>query len=132
MKNRVKYLILPVITLILEVLPWGAVCNFANYTGIAFRETYSYFDLIPFGYANFSPFLTAITTCIIVVFLIIYFFTGKSFATKTTKVLLYIGIVLSVCPLLYGVAYYSVVGALITISLVSELLMLFTTKSQKD
>ena len=60
MKKRLPYLILPIITLILEILPYGAVCNFMrpsiDGTHIGhFRELYSYFDLMPFGYANFSP-----------------------------------------------------------------------------
>lgn len=44
---------------VLELLPYGAVCNFANPDGKPWRRTYSYFDLTPFGYANFAPFLTA-------------------------------------------------------------------------
>ena len=61
MKKRLLYLFLPIVTLILEILPYGAVCNFANPEGKPWRMTFSYFDLTPFGYANFAPFLTAIT-----------------------------------------------------------------------
>ncbi len=64
MKKRIPYLLLPLITLILEILPYGAVCNFATETR-RIRELYSYFDLTPYGYANFAPFLTALLTCII-------------------------------------------------------------------
>ena len=46
MKKRFVYLILPVITLILEIIPYGAVLNFgrpAEDGSIGyFRETYSY------------------------------------------------------------------------------------------
>ena len=76
MKKRIPYLLLPLITLILEILPYGAVCNFATETR-RIRELYSYFDLTPYGYANFAPFLTALLTCIILVllaeFLWVYF-----------------------------------------------------------
>ena len=42
MKKRIPYLLLPLITLILEILPYGAVCNFA--TGDkADPRSYSYF-----------------------------------------------------------------------------------------
>ena len=79
MKKRLLYLILPIITLILEILPYGAVCNFAHPetdgTIGRFRELYSYFDLLPFGYANFAPLLTAIVTCFVFLFLVIYCFT---------------------------------------------------------
>ena len=77
MKKRLVYLILPIITLILEILPYGAVCNFmrpsADGTSVGhFRELYSYFDLMPFGYANFAPLFTGIITCIILLLLVIY------------------------------------------------------------
>ena len=124
MKKRLKYLVLPVITLVLEILPYGAVCNFANPDGKPWRETFSYFDLTPFGYANFAPFLTAITTCAILALLLVYLFTNKHRMITVTKVLLCIGAVLSLCPLLYGVSFFSVVGALITLSLIAQLLFL--------
>ena len=131
MKKRLLYLILPIITLILEILPYGAVCNFAHPetdgTIGRFRELYSYFDLLPFGYANFAPRLTAIVTCFVFLFLVIYCFTGKYSIVKITKGVLSAAVVLSLCPLLYGLDYFSVVGALITISLIVEFLLLFFT-----
>lgn len=131
MKKRLLYLILPIVTLILEILPYGAVCNFANPEGAPWRETFSYFDLTPFGYANFAPFLTAITTCAILAFLLVYLFTGKTI--KAAKVLLCIGAALSLCPLLFGITYFSIIGALITVSLIAELFLLFVaTKTQRE
>lgn len=123
-KKRLLYLILPIITLILEILPYGAVCNFANPEGNPWRETYSYFSLLPFGYANFAPLLTGIITCVVAVLLIIYCFTGKYNIARITKAVLCVAVVLSLCPLLFGVNYFSVVGALITLSLIAELLLL--------
>ena len=49
MKKRFLYLVLPIITLILEALPYGAVCIFATSPTDRIRETFSYFDLTPFG-----------------------------------------------------------------------------------
>ena len=125
MKKRLLYLILPIVTLILEILPYGAVCNFANPEGDPWRKTFSYFDLTPFGYANFAPFLTAITTCVMLVLLLLYLFTGKTKTITSTKVFLCVGVVLSLCPLLFGTNFFSVVGALITTSLIAELVLLF-------
>ena len=79
MKKRLMYLALPALTLILEILPYGAVCNFANPEGEAWRRTYSYFDLTPFGYANFAPLLTAFLTCLFFVFLLLIMRTAVSF-----------------------------------------------------
>ena len=124
MKKRLLYLILPIITLVLEILPYGAVCNFGNPEGEAWRATFSYFDLTPFGYANFAPLITAILTCIILILLAVYFITKKSgFATASRNITLACAIV-SITPLLIGINYFSVVGALITVSLLAEFLLL--------
>ena len=71
MKKRFLYLVLPIITLILEVLPYGAVCIFASSPTDRIRETFSYFDLTPFGYANFAPLFTAIITCLVFILLLV-------------------------------------------------------------
>lgn len=57
-------LVLLLETLLLEFLPLGAVLSFPqgpNTTGLH-QETYSYFSLVPFGYANFTPLITGILT----------------------------------------------------------------------
>ena len=128
MKKRLLYLLLPVITLILEILPYGAVCNFANPEGEPWRKTFSYFDPTPFGYANFAPLLTAMITCAILVLLLVYLFTGKYRMLSLTKGLLCVGTVLSLCPLLYGFSFFTLVGALITVSFIAELVFLFVVK----
>lgn len=67
-KKNILFVILPIITLILEVLPWGVVLKFANPEGEPWRHTYSYFDLTPFGYAVFPPLIVAVLTCVVVLF----------------------------------------------------------------
>lgn len=130
MKKRLLYLILPIITLVLELLPYGAVCNFANPEGPPWRRTFSYFSLTPFGYANFSPLLTAVLICVVLVLLLVYLFTSKHRIVKATKILLCLAVVLSLCPLLLGISYFSVVGVLITVSLIAEFaLLLFSDRA---
>ena len=124
MKKRFFCLILPIITFILELLPYGAVCNFANPEGKPWRKTFSYFDPVPFGYANFAPLITAVSTCIILVVLVIYCITGKQRLAITARNILCVCTVFSLGPLVFGIHYFSVVGALITVSLLGELLLL--------
>ena len=124
MKKRFVYLVLPIITLILEVLPYGAVCIFASSPTDRIRETFSYFDLTPFGYANFAPFLTALITCLIFVLLFIYWLKGNTVFAIKAKNILYVAAVMSLGPLVFGLSYFSVVGALITTCLIAELLLL--------
>ena len=138
MKKRLLYLILPIVTLILEILPYGAVCNFmlpSTTEGVPagrFRELYSYFDLTPFGWGNFAPLITAIITCIILLILLIYCFTGIERLTKTAKNILCVGAVISFGPLVLGPHFLSVLGVLISLSLIGEFLLLrrFTKASK--
>ena len=123
-RKRLLYLILPVITLILELLPYGAVCNFANPEGEPWRETYSYFDLTPFGYANFTPFLTAVVTCLVLALLLLYWAKGSQKVGLLARNILAFGAVVSMGPLAFGLRFFSPVGALITVTLVVELFLL--------
>ena len=127
MIRRVLYLILPLITLFLEKLPYGAVCNFANPDGEPWSKTYSYFDLLPFGYANFAPLITAILTCIIVFLLIIYFVINSEGLILFIRNTLIIAAIISLCPLLLGTSYFSFVGGLITVSLLIEAILIHCT-----
>lgn len=129
MKKRFVYLLLPVITLILEILPYGAVCIFSTSPTETIKETFSYFDLIPFGYANFAPLLTAIITCLIFVLLLIFCIKGNVRMAVIAKNILYVAFIMSLGPLIFGIEYFSLVAGLITLSLVGELLLLqFTIK----
>lgn len=48
--------------IVLEALPDAAVLVFGTESG-SVREGYSYFDTLPFGYADVWPLLTVILTC---------------------------------------------------------------------
>ena len=130
-KKRLLYLILPILTLLFEILPWGAVCNFANPEGEPLRMTYSYFSLTPFGYANFAPFLTALSTCVLLFILIFCCFAEKEMPLKAARITSGVTLALSLCPFLYGLSYYSVLGGLITFSLAAELLWLCLTREKE-
>ena len=132
MKKRLCYLILPIITLALEFLPYGAVCNFSNPEGDPWRKTYSYFSLTPFGYANFAPFITALITCLIFVLLAIFCVKGNKRLAIWAKNASYVAAVISLCPLALGMSYFSFVAGLITLSLIAEALLLqLTVKAVK-
>ena len=69
--KKIRLLILPIITIVLEILPYGAVLVFATSPTDRVRETFSYFSLTPFGYANFAPFITAMLTCVVLLLALI-------------------------------------------------------------
>ncbi|MBE6917994.1 MAG: hypothetical protein E7470_08880 [Ruminococcaceae bacterium] len=124
MKKRFLYLLLPIVTLVLEILPYGAVCIFASSPTERIRQTFSYFDPLPFGYANFAPLLTAIITCVIMILLIVFWIKGSIPTATAAKRVLYVAIALSLGSLVLGVAYFSLVAGLFTLSLIAELLLL--------
>ena len=124
MKKRFLYLLLPIITLILEILPYGAVCVFASSPTDVVINTYSYFSMVPFGYANFSPLLTAFLTCTVLVLLTVYFVKGNRVILRVTNYFLIFAAVISLVSLIYGIKFYSLVASLITFSLIAEFVIL--------
>lgn len=134
MKKRLSLLILPIITIILEILPYGAALNFAHQcldgcTGTT-RVLYSYFDTFPIGYANFAPFLTAIISCSTLLLLIIFCITNNQHIMHSARIILGVCTAISLIPLLIKGA--SVIGFLISITLIVELILLFVVKTQES
>lgn len=128
MKKRSLYFLPVLAALILEILPFGAVCNFALDGGETLRKTYSYFDLVPFGYANFAPLLTALTTLVTLGLLIAYLFSGRAYWIKVAKIATVCGLLLSLCPLLFGISYFSFVGVFISFSLLLQAVLLYVSE----
>ncbi len=115
--RKISLAVVSLAALVLEALPFGAVCNFANPEGEPFRQTYSYFSLVPYGYANFGPFITALLTVFLAALCIIYIFFG---ADKMKRAIIVVGgaaTAISLTPLLYGISFFSLVGGFITVTL---------------
>ena len=115
--KKVCLAVLPALTIVLELLPLGAVCIFATSPTERVKETFSYFSLTPFGYANFAPLITATLT---VAIFLLSLFSLKKGVLKALFVLSIITVVISLLPLMYGLNYYTLVGAFITVTLVIE------------
>ena len=121
MKLRKTLLVLfPVIVLVLEALPYGAVCVFANAEGDSIRRTFSYFDLTPFGYANFGPFITAILTCVLLVLAVVVLFRTEKGCNTAILVVSIVATAVSLTPLLFGIKFFSIIGVIISILLAAE------------
>ena len=118
-KTRFLPLICPAVALILEALPWGAVLNFGQPDGEPFRETFSYFSLTPFGYANFWPLITAVLSCALLILSVI------AAIRPSTRLLRAGGNVSAVAALvsvgswvMFGFDYFTLIGGGITLALV--------------
>ena len=130
MKKKLIMLCTTLIALVLEILPYGAVCNFANPEGEPWRRTYSYFDLTPFGYANFAPFIVALLTCVLIILIVVSLVSKKEMKAPILAVSA-IATVLSLAPLLYGIRFFSVVGAFITVALALTAVVAFVMDRAK-
>jgi len=118
---KLKIILLFVLSLValrLELLPFGVVLRFGNPDGEPFVETFSYFDLTPFGYANFGPLITAILTCVIILLLIICWINKSQKLLMSVTIISGLSILSSLLPLiLFGPNYLTVVSILITVFL---------------
>lgn len=113
MKKKMITLALLLSALVLEILPYGAVCNFANPEGPPHRVTYSYFSMIPYGYGDFGPLITAILTCIMLIIIVISILIKKDW-NKSIRVISVIATLTSLAPLMFGISNFSIVGAMIS------------------
>ncbi len=128
--KKIFALIVTLTALILEILPYGAVCNFATPPGEPpLHLTYSYFSLVPFGYAHFSPFIVALLTCVLLVLTIVYAFVGRRMRIPVLCVSAAASL-LSLAPLLLGISYFSLVGLLITLSLLCATVFVLLDKER--
>ena len=116
--KRIWLVLVPVITIVLEALPYGAVLNFASSPTDIIKRTYSYFSLTPFGYANFAPLITALLTCLILLLALLSI--KIKGICKAVFIISIIAAIVSLGPLLYGMHFYSVVGGAITVLLAGE------------
>ncbi len=106
--KKVCLAVLPALTIVLELLPFGAVCIFATSPTERVKETFSYFSLTPFGMLHLlQPDVPSLSL-------------KKKGVLKALFVLSIITVVISLLPLMYGLNYYTLVGAFITVTLVIE------------
>ena len=113
MKKKMITLALLLSALVLEILPYGAVLNFANPEGESWRKTYSYFSMIPYGYGDFGPLITALLTCVLLVIIILSILLKKDWS-KSISIISAIATLTSLAPLMFGFSNFSLVGAMIS------------------
>lgn len=114
---------------VMEGLPYGAVCNFAAGPGETIRKTFSYFSLTPFGYANFGPLVTAALTVLVAVLILLTLILRGNFG-KAALTLCVVAVITSLSPLTFGVGYYSWVGLGITVLLAVVAVLLLVVNAR--
>ncbi len=129
--KKISVAVLSIVAIILEILPYGVVMLWANPEGEPWRETFSYFDPLPFGYANFGPLITAILTCILAIICTVFLFCDSKGIRSGIFGLACAATVSSFAPLLLGVEFFSAVGALISAALLA-IAVIMKTEQIKD
>ena len=124
MKKKILSIALPLFAIVLEALPMGAVMHFGNPDGEPFRQTFSYFNPIHWGYANFAPNLTALLTCILLVLAVVNAIKPTKRRTNAVLTVAVIAAVVSLLPLAVG----TLISAGITLSLALTALIAFVQK----
>ena len=119
MKKRAVLLLFPIIAIVFEALPFGAVLRFSDPEATVIK-TYSYFDLTPYGYANFGPFLTALLTIAILVFSVIYLLKPKKKLINAVTIISAVAALTSVMPLQFGTEYYNIVSVIVTLLIICD------------
>lgn len=130
-KLKTSLLVSVVVSIILEALPYGAVCNFAT-PEKTIRTLFSYFDLTPFGYANFGPFLTACLSCVILLLSVLMFVSDKPVINKAATIISAMSVVTSLMPLMFGVSYFSVIGGIISALIIIQLVIIMIIKKREN
>ncbi len=118
-KRTFVLLAITILTLILELLPYGAVLEFAHMSPELtlgyYEEHFSYFDPIVYGYGHFGPLLTAILTCLLAVVIVISVFLENRAVRMALRVVSVLTLLCSLTPMLTGC--YSPVGMAISVLL---------------
>ena len=124
-KTRFLLLVCPVASLILELLPWGAVLNFGQPDGEPIRQTYSYFSLTPFGYANFGPLITAVLSCVLLVLSIAAAIRPVQRLWRANGNVAIVAALVSLMPrVVFGARYFTPIGGAITLLLVAHTVLM--------
>ncbi len=115
--------LLPAAALIVEILPLGAVCKFADYPDSAIIKTCSYFSLTPFGYANFFPLLTGILTAVLLFLGVLSLAKPDKKLLSARRVISASAFIASVLPIVYGAEFFNLFGIIISALLLAQSLI---------
>ena len=118
-KRSFFLLAITILTLIPELLPYGAVLEFAHMspdlTLSYYEQHFSYFDPMVYGHGHFGPLLTVVLTCILAVFAVVAVFLEGRTIWITFRVVSVLTLLCSLTPMLTGC--YSPVGMAISVLL---------------
>ena len=115
-KRPFVLLAITVMILILEIIPYGAVLEFAHMspdlTLSYYEQHFSYFDPMVYGHGHFGPLITAVLTCMLAVITVIAVFFENRAVRIALRVVSVLTLLCSLTPML--TECYSPVGMAIS------------------
>ena len=118
-KRSFVLLAIAVTILSLELLPYGAVLEFAHMspdlTVSYYEQHFSYFGPMVYGHGHFGPLITAVLTCMLAVITVIAVFFENRAVRIALRVVSVLTLLFSLTPMLTGC--YSPVGMAISLLL---------------
>ena len=115
-KRPFVLLAITVMILILEIIPYGAILEFAHMSPELtlgyYEEHFSYFDPMVYGHGHFGPLITVVLTCILAVFAVVAVFLEGRTIWIALRVVSVLTLLFSLTPMLTGC--YSPVGMAIS------------------
>ncbi|MBE6563799.1 MAG: hypothetical protein E7655_00780 [Ruminococcaceae bacterium] len=124
-------LLLPIAAIVLELLPFGVVLHFGQPDGESLPSYFSHFDLTPYGYANFGPFLTALLSCLLLAVILLSLLIRKRFPRRASLILSAIGTLTSLMPATFGLRSLTPVGLCVTALMAAEFVLLLLQKEKQ-
>ncbi|MBN3489902.1 hypothetical protein JV173_00095 [Acholeplasma equirhinis] len=124
MKKKYLYLFIPQIAvLLMAALPNSVAMRFAPEPVETIIHYTNYYDLLPFGYGHFGPFLTVCLAGIVLLLTIIWFFTQKQGILSSIRIVSVFELATSMLPLALGLSYITWIGVVITLIIVIQVVL---------
>ena len=124
--------------LIMELLPSGVAMNFAVRDGEeSIVRMYPYFSDLPYGYANFSPLLIGILTCVCIILCAASFLRGIK-RTWVRGLPIPVAVICSICVLLSFLQLvmrtdsFTPIGAVITVLMLAAAVCSYKSRADID
>jgi hypothetical protein len=99
-QRKILALIPLILAVILEILPLGAAIRTYTPSNGTNTQVFSYFSLTPYGYANFSPLIVGILSCVVLLMAVAGMF--AKIPKKSVGAVSILAAVLSVFPAFMG------------------------------
>ena len=133
--KKIRFLlpVCPLAAVMLELLPYGVVLRFGQPDGEPIRQTFSYFSLIPYGYAAFSPLITAVMSSALLILALAALIRPRAKLLRANGNLAAVAAMLSVAPwVMRGSAYFTAIGGLVTLLLALHTVLIIVLLRKKE